>query len=472
MNDDLYDRPATDPADGTEPPDPAFRRLQEADPAAGLAADLDRIKAEVDARTVPPARTGWRWSQIAAAVIAVALVGAGGYTIGHASGSRQTTAAESSSGGSQPTGTTNSAAVDEAAPGVAQQEPAAAPGLAPTVLNGTTVAGGGSSGYSSDKSLAYSTFRTVFSDGGVSADGGTASGWAFDASQTVSAATAERLAAAFGISGTAVASWGSWNVGPTDGSGPTITLSSDGTASFYYYDPSVQFGGCAPVTYTAGAGAAESAVADDSAVCALPTTMSTTAIDDETATQRVKDLITAVGLDPATFEFDVQADASPESGYLSVAAYPLVGGARIDLAWWFSFVGDQLSGANGQLAPVVAAGDYTVISPAQAVARLNDPRFGANGPIYPAGGPIPVDPGIGTTQSSDTVTTPPAPVTDGTVSWPVNQVSITGATLGLGTQYQPDGTVLLLPTYTLSDGSGATWSVIAITDDRLDFSTG
>ena len=55
----------------------------------------------------------------------------------------------------------------------------------------------------------------------------------------------------------------------------------------------------------------------------------------------------------------MQADASPESRYYSsVAAYPLVGGARIDLAWWFSFVGDQLSGANGQLAPVVDAGDY------------------------------------------------------------------------------------------------------------------
>ena len=41
------------------------------------------------------------------------------------------------------------------------------------------------------------------------------------------------------------------------------------------------------------------------------------------------------------------------------------------------------------------------------------------------------------------------------IAWPVTEITLTGATLGLTSQYQADGSVLLLPAYTMTDDSGS-----------------
>ena len=69
-------------------------------------------------------------------------------------------------------------------------------------------------------------------------------------------------------------------------------------------------------------------------------------------------------------------------------------------------------------------------------------------------------------------TEPPAVPSAGTsLAWPVNDVEIVDARLGLASQWQPDGSVLVVPAYEFTDADGGTWSVIAVADEKLDFAT-
>jgi hypothetical protein len=78
--------------------------------------------------------------------------------------------------------------------------------------------------------------------------------------------------------------------------------------------------------------------------------------------------------------------------------------------------------------------------------------------------------GAVTTEEWVAPTEPPAAPTPGAeVSWPVNDVEIVEARLGLASQWQPDGSVLVVPAYEFTDADGGTWSVIAVADAKLDF---
>ena len=57
------------------------------------------------------------------------------------------------------------------------------------------------------------------------------------------------------------------------------------------------------------------------------------------------------------------------------------------------------------------------------------------------------------------------------LSWPVNEVEIVSARLGLASQWQPDGSVLVVPAYEFTDADGGTWSVIAVAESMLDFAS-
>jgi hypothetical protein len=53
----------------------------------------------------------------------------------------------------------------------------------------------------------------------------------------------------------------------------------------------------------------------------------------------------------------------------------------------------------------------------------------------------------------------------------VHEVRIVSSRLGLASQWQPDGSVLVLPAYEFTDSDGGVWSVVAVDDSRLDFSS-
>ena len=54
-------------------------------------------------------------------------------------------------------------------------------------------------------------------------------------------------------------------------------------------------------------------------------------------------------------------------------------------------------------------------------------------------------------------------------SWPVTEITITDARLGLAMYTQPDGSAVLLPTYQLAADDDSAWSVVAVADSSLNF---
>jgi len=151
----------------------------------------------------------------------------------------------------------------------------------------------------------------------------------------------------------------------------------------------------------------------------------------------------------------------------------VVDGQRTGGAWSFSFVSSGIQSLYGSLAPMVELGDYDVVSPTDAVARLTDPRFG---PSY--GGMMPLAAqGDDTARSSAEIapepseepTVPATPDAGSPLAWPVQHVTIVSARLGLASTSLPTGAAVLVPTYELSDADGAVWTVIAVADDDLDF---
>ncbi|HEY0118160.1 MAG TPA: hypothetical protein VGC04_05210 [Cellulomonas sp.] len=502
-------------------PDDAFDRLRAADPAAGTEPDLDAIRADVAAATglplapVAPAGAGPAavddraagrrpgrndWVRLAAAAAVVAVLGTGGYLAAGLSGGSSTADARAGAGpallpvislpGGRPAGAADSA--PQAAGASAASGSAGSP---------TSSAAVGASGF-----VGGYVGRTVFTGDGLPTAGGAATAYAYDASGAVTAQTAARLAAVLGLSGEPRAQWGSWVVGPNDGTGPTLTIGGDGVGSLSYNDPSLYaWDTCGasslpvPAPAPAGASGASDQLAPAPAapgVAVAPVSPEKSAppvpsggdrsLCDENATPtgdaavaKARGVLTSLGVDLTGAVTSV--DGKPElpgATPVQVDFTPAIDGQATGVSWSVSLVGDGVAGIYGPLATLVPLGSYDVISPAQAVDRLNDPRFGGSGGIaYPmavadgaaegsvASAPYPVE----SPNPSQEPTVPPVPKAGAPIAWPVQQVTLTSARLGLAPVYRADGAQLLVPAYALTDTSGATWSVIAVVDDQLDF---
>jgi hypothetical protein len=152
----------------------------------------------------------------------------------------------------------------------------------------------------------------------------------------------------------------------------------------------------------------------------------------------------------------------------------VVGGQRTGVAWNLTLVGSDVQALYGALAPLVPLGAYDVVSPAEAVLRLSDPRFGVGGgPVLAATAAR--EPALEQGDAAVSVPapgdlTPPSAVGPGTAfRWPVAEVVLTGARLGLAQHTHPDGATVLLPAYELTSDDGSAWSVVAVADSDLDF---
>ena len=348
--------------------------------------------------------------------------------------------------------------------------------------------------------------RTVFTASGLSNAGGSAEAFAFDARAAFSEQTIAALAAALGVEGSPTLQDWMWTVGPNDGSGPSVQLFADGTASVYYYDPTKDVWRCVGPDETArleeqaaaDAGATEPSDGGGSQPSedVVPPSDDVVPPSDDVApppdevvppdvidpcTQQdlgaapkgdaaiavLRDTLRAIGLDPGDFEFVAEDYDDPAWTY--VTAYQVVDGQRTGMAWGSSLSGAGLQSMNGSMASVVPLGTYDVVSPQEAVLRLSDPRFGASGGGYY---PLAEDGLARAMEDTPVASTPsvPAPASPGArIAWPVSQVTITKARLGLAMHTQPDGAVLLVPSYELTSDDGAVWSVIAVADSHLDF---
>lgn len=485
-----------------QPDDAALERLRAADPAAGTTPDEQVLEAAVrgrvpeafetveagtasDAPSAPltgpdgpggavedelAARRARRRRaplQVAAAVAGALVVGAGGYALGAggavgAAGDSQAVSFSTNAGPIE-LGTAGSA-------GAASEESAA---VAPESL------AAGSRVASSD--MAYAGFwggRTVFHQDGLSTQGAAADAWAYDAAGVFSQETARRVADALGVPGDVREEYGSYTVGSDDWTGPSVSLQPDGLASVSYNDPTKDPWGCVvvqpmPATQDGAAGStdddASSSTAVEPGTCAEPEHGAPPAGD--AAVDELRTVLTSLGLDAAGYEVlaDEQVADQGAPRATTVTAYEVVDGQRTGTAWSATFSGAGLSSLYGSLAPRVPLGSYDVVSPAEAVERLGDPRFSPGGPIAFARDAT-LEQAVPETAVEAETPTVPATVRAGTpFSWPVTDVTITDARLGLAVQYQPDGAAVLVPAYELRDADGSTWSAIAVASSHLTF---
>jgi hypothetical protein len=470
-------------------PDEAYDRLRAADPAAHLAPDTAALDAAVRSRvggeglgSSTPDSTGSgtptavagdelavararrrpnRWVAVAAVAAGTLAVGSAGYALGDR-GDGDLTASPSTAA-------------------ITLQESGAAADAAGGAL-GSPAARSAESSLAADtaSSLPFFGGRTVFTAQGLSDAGGTAEAWAFDPSQSYGAEAAARAAAFLGLAGEPQLEGGTWMVGPLDGSGPGLQLQPDGLTSLSYYDPTRDPFGCAVAVPEVGAdtaveGGGSGGSAPDAPQC-TPADLGT-APQGDAAIAEAREVVAGVGGDPDALEYEIVDAGSAQAVY--VTGYSVLGGQRTGLVWSMTLVESGAQSVYGYLAPVVSLGTYDVISPNAAVARLSDPRFGsAGGPIMvladdAAGAREPAvdaaDPATSEVAPAEAVT-PPAPVVAGSpFAWPVSDVVLTSARLGLAQHTQPSGATVLLPAYELSSADGATWSVVAVADTGLDF---
>ncbi|MFB9310632.1 hypothetical protein BJY17_003549 [Agromyces hippuratus] len=435
-------------------------RLRAADPAAdveprpGFAEDViaqtaapQAAPAEVADLESERARRRPRWLVVAAVAASVAIVGGAGFGIGTlTAGSTELAAApislqmgDAQGGAAQDGATQESAAFDAAGRKMA-----------------------GSSGVN-DMMMPYGYGRNTFSASGLSTAGGSAAAYAYDARAASNTETVAALAAALGVEGTPELKDGSWIIGPQDGSGPALYVGLDGTLGFSYSDPLNNPWACEPMQVEPAA--PDGAVVPEMPMCEPPVA---DLPSEAAAIDALRSLITAVGRDADAFEYTSE---TWEGAVTQAAqAWPVVDGQRIDQAWSLELTKAGIVSASGALADLVTMGDYEVVSEQEGFERLSDMRFGAQMTAMrfdAADAPVdfPVEEWVPPTE-------PPAtPAAGSSVSWPVNDVQIVSARLGLSSQWQPDGSVLVVPAYEFTDADGGTWSVIAVTDSKLDFAT-
>jgi hypothetical protein len=338
--------------------------------------------------------------------------------------------------------------------------------------------------------MPYGYGRVVFTSSGLSDSPDSLTAWAFDPGQVFSRQTAVDAAAVLGLDAEPRLVDGVWTVGPNDGSGPTLQLAPDGLASLSFWDPTLDPYGCAFAVAeddqpgdsgsgsSGGSGGSVDPVPAPAPDCGPK---GPDAPSGDAAIDVVKDVLTSLGIDVSSMEFEVGDYGTPHAAY--VAAFPVVDGQRTDALWSVTLVGRQIQALYGGLAPAVALGSYDVVSPVQAVDRLSDPRYGLGffgGPM-PMGiaeaGDRPVSTLSGGGSSPDGAAMgmaspklPPTVRAGDDFGWPVQQVTITRARLGLALYTQPDGSAVLIPVYVLTDTDGMQRTVVAVDDQSLDFS--
>ncbi len=455
MNDnDMNDNDMNDnDNDNNEP----LARLRSADPAVGVEPRVgfaDGVVAHTLAATAAVtaaesasvvelsserARRRPRWLPFVAVAASLALVGGAGFGIGVSTGRA-----------------TNSA--DGAAPPVSLQAGPGTGGVMPqggAAQNGagsaTSAAGGPQkmSAGASDMRYPGGFGRNSFSSSALSATAGTASAYTFDARSASNADTVTALAAALGVEGAAKIQDGSWLVGSQDGTAPSLSVGLDGLLSFYFSNSLIDPWRC------------------DTAEAGMPCDPPTDLPSENAAIDALRSLMTSAGRDPGAFEFTSQT--SEGAFTRSAQAWPVVDGKRIDQAWSLELTAAGVSSAYGFLADLVPLGEYPVVSEQEGFKRLSDPRFSAQMTAMPL---VMREQGGAAPSAWVPPTEPPATPTAGaSLSWPVNKVDIVSARLGLASQWQPDGGVLVVPAYEFTDADGGTWSVIAVADSKLDFAT-
>jgi hypothetical protein len=344
-------------------------------------------------------------------------------------------------------------------------------------------------------------------------------GFVFDGATPPTDEQIAALAAAFGVEGEVVFTdqdgFKSWQVGPTDGTAPTLYVSGDAQTSWsyspawadggdvavscVYVDRAVSSSGSAAVDGDADANAdatdpapAEPAVAPEGEVCEEPTPPANVPSAEAAEAQAVEQL-TALGVDVSTLTFDTYAD----EWSASVTATVNRNGSSTGQTYSFGYGAEGvLQWAGGSLATPVEVGPYDLVDIDTALARLIE----MNGwQAYPSGPYPAVDMGSGVAGSEGSAgssapgSVPTEPPTEPQVepmppetlpvdslsppvdSFPVETypapeartVTLVDVVADVWWAWDVDNVLWLLPAYRFIDTDGGWHVVPAVTDEFL-----
>ena len=406
-------------------------------------------------------------------------------------------------------------------------DPSSSSGTVPGTLPVIRVAGSGAGGpegaLSADASASMSSKMmpsnmTFVFDGQVPDLTSPAASWVFPVGERASDDAFRELAAALGVSGDVVVQpadmGGGRMIGSTDYTGPSVYLGDDALSSWYFNgNQAGSFGGCVsaeptptvPVPVDSGDAGSSGDVTSSDATLSVPDPAPPTTLVDpmpcedvqppagvptkDEAEAKARELLTALGIDPASYQFDTYAD----EWNASVTGYLVLDGVRTTVAMSVGYGAEgSLVWASGFLAAPQRSADYPRIGVEAAIARLNSQQAS----MLRGWGPAPADAATDVAPAepmaepmagaSDTVE-PVAPTTTCVVDAATTCVSIAPTeypvdppvdaepiviTLSdpqptLEQLWDVDGTVWLVPGYSFTSTDGGTWSVTAIGDEYL-----
>ncbi len=310
-------------------------------------------------------------------------------------------------------------------------------------------------------------------------------GYVFDTSVPVTEAQVAAIAEALGVSGDVVkideGDGMNWRVGPDDGSGPSVWVYEDAQQDWSY---SAAWG---DTVYDEPCAVSIDSDGTETSDCPEPTPPTGVPTADE-AEQRVSELLTALGVDPADLKFDTFAD----DWFANVDVSDRTDDRAAVRSWHFGFGAEGvLQYASGTLAPAQAVGPYPLVDVDTAVARLADGFYGGFGggvaiaeagvmrdvtvaaesvPADSSEQPIGEDTGVAEEPPADEpMLDEPMPDQSMPPAEPLEPVVVTLVDVqpDLWWAWDADGTVWLLPAYRFIDSDGGWHVAPAVTDEFL-----
>jgi hypothetical protein len=202
-------------------------------------------------------------------------------------------------------------------------------------------------------------------------------------------------------------------------------------------------------TFSSGAQQSAPGCADPGKGCDTTSPAQTSLLSTGEAIRRTNQILARADMVPTNYPLSaVQANGST-----TVTGFLTLGGVETNLATQFIFDanGDVVS-ASGPMIAIAMAGRFPILTPAEAVKRLNNPAFALIGAVTRlAADSVSSSPSSSGTSSSETV------------------VPITGVRFILMETKLANLTHMLLPAYTFFNTDGDVGTVLAITDDHLAF---
>ena len=204
-------------------------------------------------------------------------------------------------------------------------------------------------------------------------------GYVLPAGATVSPDTVAALAAVLGVEGGPVAAAPdtgmAWQVGPTDGTAPSLNVSASAPLSWFYqgeWEQPVDVPACLPTTTVPPAPGVTPPPIDPCPAPEPPTGVPTAAEAEE----RSRQLLAGLGVDLDA----VQLEANADEWFASVEAGEILDGVRSPMQWSFAYGPEgALQFATGMLAVPEPVGPYPLLEVDAAFARLQELQTGTWG---------------------------------------------------------------------------------------------